>query len=552
MTEPPSTGSPPQTPPSSAPAKTDAAPTSVPNSGPAPAPPAPPATAQPSAPQAYPGAPYPPQAYPQAPYQQQGQAPYPYPYPQQQAPYPGQQPYSYPYQQPGYAPGPYPAQAYPQPAGYYPAPYAYFNPRLWQPQPGYGTPVHIAWGGKTWGLLGLGFVNFVLNLVTLLFYRFWATNEIRTRLWHGVRFNGEPLAYRGTGMELFLGFIIVFLTLLVPIGLVSIMLALLAGQVAQVLIQIAIYIVLLYLVGVGTYRSARYRLRRTSWRGVRGRLDGSSWKYGWIYLGTTVLYFFLLAFGGIFGMWIMPIRSVWLRKPLINQATFGGQSVRFIPDTGSLYKHFAIAWCSSFGAAIVAIILMLVVAGSSALMDAMPGVRRSASTSISGLQWTLIGLIAFAWVALTFVMYFYYQAKQLNIFAASTYYDGGRFRGTATTFGLMWVWLVNLLIWIANILVFAIPLGIGVYLYAGSSEQTMRAFENNQNLQATIIFSLLVFISIVTQITRPIVLARSWEYFFDHLAFDGGIDLSKLTTSNEDADGKTGEGLAQAFDVDVF
>ena len=78
----------------------------------------------------------------------------------------------------------------------------------------------------------------------------------------------------------------------------------------------------------GSLRSARYRLRRTSWRGIRGRLDGSSWTYGWIYLGTTVLFFFLLAFGGIFGMWIMPIRAVWLRKPLINQSTFGGQPVR--------------------------------------------------------------------------------------------------------------------------------------------------------------------------------------------------------------------------------
>lgn len=556
MTQPPGTGNTPESP--SQPATTSAQPaqTSVPQSGPAVSPPqapaAPPAiTQQPPYP---PQQPYPPQAYPQ-----QGQAPYPYP--QQQAPYPGQQPYPYPYpyqQQPGYAqPGPYPQQAYPQqgyaqPGAYYPAPYAYFNPRLWQPAPGYGTPIHIAWAGKTWGLLGLGFVNFLLNLVTLLFYRFWATNEIRTRLWHGVRFNGEPLAYRGTGMELFLGFIIVFLTLLVPIGLISIMLALLTGPVWQVVIQVAIYVVLLYLVGVGTYRSARYRLRRTSWRGIRGRLDGSSWTYGWIYLGTTALFFFLLAIGGVFGMWIMPIRAVWLRKPLINQSTFGGQPVRFIPDTGALYKHFAIAWCSSFGGAIVAIILMLVIAGSSALMDAMPGVQRTSGISISGLQWALIGLAAFGWVVLTVIMYFYYQAKQLNIFAASTYYDGGRFRGTATTFGLMWVWLGNQLIWLSNLVVFAVPVGIGVYLYSGSSQQTMRVFENNPNLQATVIFSLLLFVSIVAQVTRPVLLARAWAYFFNHLAFDGGIDLSKLTTTNEEADGKTGEGLAQAFDVDVF
>lgn len=548
MTQPPESGTTPESQKSPSPTNPQPAQTSVPQSGAQAATPTGPAPRH--SPQIQ--QPYPPQPYPQPAYPAQAAAPYPYPYPQQ-APYQGQNPYPYPPQGYGQAP-PYPQQAYPQPGAYYPAQYAYFNPRFWQPVPGYGSPIHIGWAGKTWGLIGLGFVNFVLNLLTLLFYRFWATNEIRTRLWHGVRFNGEPLAYRGTGMELFLGFIIVFMTLLVPVGLVSIMLALLAGPILQVVIQIAIYVVLLYLVGVGTYRSARYRLRRTSWRGIRGRLDGSSWVYGWIYLGTTALFFTLLSFFWFFGMWIMPIRSVWLRKPLINQATFGGQPVRFIPDIGALYKHFAIAWSSSFGGAIVAIILMLIIAGSSALMDAMPGVRKTPvpGVGISTLQWTLIGLVALGWCVLTFIMYFYYQAKQLNIFAASTYYDGGRFRGSATTFGLIWVWFVNLVTWLVNILAFAIPIGIGAYLYAGTSEQTMRAFENNQNLQATVIFSLLVFISIVTQITRPVTLARSWEYFFDHLAFDGGIDLNKLTTTNEEADGKTGEGLAQAFDVDVF
>ncbi|KAB2848993.1 MAG: DUF898 domain-containing protein [Hyphomicrobiaceae bacterium] len=548
MTQPPGTGKAPDS--ESAPDATSAQPaqTSVPQSGSAPsAPPEPPAPPPPP-----PQPPYSQQPHPQ----QQAYPPAQYPYSQPPGQYAGQPypyPYPYPPQQPGYGqPGVYPQQGYAQPGVYYPPPYAYFNPRLWQPVPGYGSPIHVGWAGKTWGLLGLGFVNFLLNLVTLLFYRFWATNEIRTRLWHGVRFNGEPLAYRGTGLELFLGFIVVFLTLLVPIGLFSIMIALLTSQVWQIVIQLLIYVALLYLVGVGTFRSARYRLRRTSWRGIRGRLEGSSWTYGWIYLGTTVLFFFLLGFGGIFGMWIMPIRAIWLRKPIINQSTFGGQSVRFIPDAGGLYKHFAIAWCSSFGAFILALIIMLVIAGSSALMDVMPGTTKRSGVSISALQWALIGLAAFGWVVLTVIMYFYYQARQLNIFATSTYYDGGRFRGTATTFGLLWVWLGNQLIWLANILVFLIPLGIVAYFYSGSSEQTMRAFENNQNLQATVIFALLIFISIVSQVTRPVMLARSWAYFFNHLAFDGGIDLNKLTTSSEEADGKTGEGLAQAFDVDVF
>ena len=71
------------------------------------------------------------------------------------------------------------------------------------------------------GLVGLSIVNFLLNLVTLGFYRFWAKTRVRRHIWSSVHVNGEPLEYTGTGKELFIGFLVIMLVLFLPLALIS-------------------------------------------------------------------------------------------------------------------------------------------------------------------------------------------------------------------------------------------------------------------------------------------------------------------------------------------
>ncbi len=79
-----------------------------------------------------------------------------------------------------------------------------------------GEPVSITWHGSPWSLAGLGLLNTMLTILTLGIYSFWGRTEARRRIWSMVRMNGEPFAYTGTGKELFLGYIIVFLIITVP------------------------------------------------------------------------------------------------------------------------------------------------------------------------------------------------------------------------------------------------------------------------------------------------------------------------------------------------
>ena len=62
------------------------------------------------------------------------------------------------------------------------------------------------------GLFGLLVKNAFLTLVTLGIYRFWARAALRRYWWGSIVIAGDPLEYTGTGLELFIGFLM-FLSL---------------------------------------------------------------------------------------------------------------------------------------------------------------------------------------------------------------------------------------------------------------------------------------------------------------------------------------------------
>ncbi len=70
------------------------------------------------------------------------------------------------------------------------------------------------------GLGRLAIVNFLLNLVTLTIYRFWAKTNVRKHIWSCVHINGQPLEYTGRGLELFMGALIVFGLFVLPFVLI--------------------------------------------------------------------------------------------------------------------------------------------------------------------------------------------------------------------------------------------------------------------------------------------------------------------------------------------
>ena len=137
----------------------------------------------------------------------------------------------------------------------------------------------------TWReFLPIALTNFLLIIVTLGIYRFWAKARERRYLWSRTRFIDDSFEWTGTGLEMFIGALIVFAIFLPVIlffqfGLQAMVLR--GETLAAGLLAAALYFGIFYLIGVGTFRALRYRLSRTFWHGIRGGSADGGWYFGW-------------------------------------------------------------------------------------------------------------------------------------------------------------------------------------------------------------------------------------------------------------------------------
>lgn len=186
----------------------------------------------------------------------------------------------------------------------------------------------LAFHGKGSEYFILILVNFLLSIVTLGIYSFWGRTKQRAYLWSKTQLWGEPLEYTGTGKELFISFLIVM-----PILLVVMFVGGLFMQASPILGIIIFYPALIFAILFASYRTLRYRLTRTRWRGIRGNLSGSAVSYAsWGLLYILVILFTL----GLGTPWATS-RLVHLQ---LNNVWFGDRPMSFHGSSKELYKAF--------------------------------------------------------------------------------------------------------------------------------------------------------------------------------------------------------------------
>lgn len=192
----------------------------------------------------------------------------------------------------------------------------------------------------TWNkIMALAMWNALWTILTLGIFRFWAKTRVRRYVWSHTRIDGDGLEYTGRGLELFLGFVIValcagpFIALFVyarmqvPVGNVGINFA----------IDLAIWIPLIFLMHIAMYRAQRYRLSRTSWRGIRGHLGGSSLKYAG---NALVSLFFTSLTLGI----CKPYYDIELMKYERNHTMLGDAKMAFGGMFTPAFKKWLVIW----------------------------------------------------------------------------------------------------------------------------------------------------------------------------------------------------------------
>jgi uncharacterized membrane protein YjgN (DUF898 family) len=356
------------------------------------------------------------------------------------------------------------------------------------------TANRITWVDPPGGFLGLSLLNSALRILTLGVYHFWGKTEVRQRIWSAVRIDGEPVEYRGTGGELFRGFIIVFALVLLPLGVLTFAAPLIwaPNSPMQGLVNFVAWLLIFTLWGLGIHRARRYRLSRTRWRGIRAGLSGRSGSFAWTYLWTTLLVPLTLG-------WILPWRAARLQRALFNDTHFGDKAFTFTGRAGPLYARFWLVWLSAillFFVASVPIGMLIAAAGGGLGQVSIAKMTWAQIAQLAGV--VLVALLVFA------IIRAWYSSRMLNYFAAETRYQGAGFRLGATVPSLIWLVATNYLMRV---------LSLGVL--------------------------------------SPIAEARTMRYIVERLSLEGSVDLQAIG-QNPDALLTRGEGLAEAFNVDAF
>lgn len=143
------------------------------------------------------------------------------------------------------------------------------------PGPSSATLRRPTFHGTGGTLLGIHVVNMLLTLVTVGFYYFWAKTKVRRYLSGQTEIEGDRFAYHGTARELLLGTLKAVLVFGVPILLLNFIRDVVdvpvLVKVAAGVISGALFFVFFPIAMVG---ARRYRLSRTSWRGIRFSFRG--------------------------------------------------------------------------------------------------------------------------------------------------------------------------------------------------------------------------------------------------------------------------------------
>jgi len=176
----------------------------------------------------------------------------------------------------------------------------------------------LSWSGDGATLFGILIVNWLLTGLTLGLYYPWAKARQLEYIYGQTRLNKENFSFHGTGNEMFKGFIKAILLL----GSVYAIFLYLVSQGSTGLGLVFFYAAFVLIIPIAIHGSYRYRMSRTSWRGIRFGYRGNR---------NTLLRMFL---EGVF----LSIITLGLYSPFLtnNIRTYIWDHVRF----GSLKFSF--------------------------------------------------------------------------------------------------------------------------------------------------------------------------------------------------------------------
>lgn len=170
---------------------------------------------------------------------------------------------------------------------------------------------------------GIVIVNFLLTIITLGLYYPWAKARQLQFLYGTTEFNNSRFEFHGTGKEMFKGFIKAIIIVGILIG----------SYIGLILLHHPFIAILLYLTGfallipLAIHGSYRYRMSRTSWRGIRFGYRGNRNELMRNFTKDLLLTILTL---GIYGAWL----SIHLRNYVLSNIRFGNATFKYKGNGG--------------------------------------------------------------------------------------------------------------------------------------------------------------------------------------------------------------------------
>jgi uncharacterized membrane protein YjgN (DUF898 family) len=364
----------------------------------------------------------------------------------------------------------------------------------------------------------------LLTVVTLGIYRFWYKTDLRRWYWRNTVVGGTALEYRGTAKELFVGFLFA-LAIMVPLYLVIASVGLFAGEDVAGIVQGLFGLLLVFLVQYGAFRSRRYRLTRTVWRGVRFDQTGSAVGYalrsmGW-FLATMVT-------GGL----LFPLMRRGLEHYRIRNTRFGSAAGVFDAPVAPLMKRW---------------LILLIPPAMLIGLGIAEGIRSTAMAKDSFESFKVIGFAAFLiilGVLWPLLMWPLYRAAEFRAFTNGTSIGPVRLISSFETKRLyiLFARLIGLtlagLVAAGILLFFLAPALIG-HLRGGSASFGVLALPAILYLGGVTVFA----------VAKELILSQGyWRHAVATLSIENLAAVDQIIGSGVLPEAATGEGLADALD----
>ncbi len=200
-----------------------------------------------------------------------------------------------------------------------------------------GQTRQLSFHGIGGSLFGINIVNIFLTIITLGIYSFWGRVRVRNYVMSQTEFEGDRFAYHGTGKELLIGFLKAALVFGVPIALLNVVPEVLdVSEWVKIAAFLLFYSIFTVLVPFATVAARRYRLSRTSWRGIRFTFRGRVWDFIKLFLGGSALTTITL---GLY----YPFFATKKYAFMVSRSYFGNETFQFDGRGQDLFGSYLLA-----------------------------------------------------------------------------------------------------------------------------------------------------------------------------------------------------------------